>query len=87
MSKEVLSLDCEGLDVSFKGKVYSLSPLKLKHQELIGKLTSEDQAVSKEAMYELLDDSGLPKEISLEIPMHKAVSLIEQLVGLSQKKS
>ena len=85
--KKVLTLDSETILVSFKGVEYELAPLKLKHQDLASQLSSENAEEVLEAMYELLKESGMPKEVAQEIAVNKITQLVEALVEVSQKKS
>ena len=87
MSKKVLSLDSKSLYVSFKGEEYELTPLKLKHQTLADKLTSDDADEVLNSIYELLEESGMPKEVSENIAIDKVKDIIEALADMSQKKS
>ena len=87
MDRKVLSLDSENLYVQFKGEEHELSPLKLKHQALADKLSSEKPEEVMESIYLLLEESGMPRDVSEQIPINRAKDLIEALLDLSEKKS
>ncbi len=87
MSKRVLSLDSENLYVQFRGDEFELSPLKLKHQALADNLASDKPDEVMESIYLLLEESGMPRDVSEQIPINKAKDLIEALLELSEKKS
>ena len=86
MTKRVLSLDSDTLQVTFKGSEYELSPLRLKDQAIADKLGSESSDEVLDSIYSLLESAGLPRDISSELSMEKANELISELVSMSSKK-